>query len=409
MTSLKRFKSECKGSVAAIFAIAVIPLLVGSGIALDYSRAASRRNALQSALDSAVLSVARESGTLTPDQMNAKITAYIKSVYGETGLNPIAAPTVQSGSITATVSASVPTTIMNVVGIKNLQISVTTKSSWSLSDVVIAVDVSNGMGTTNLNSVKSGLTTLINKVGSDGTVQVGLVPYATRVRVVAATYKNEPWICYGEDEDEEPEEPADGEDGLCEDEDMFNRNLWTGYITDRPSTHDQNDTYYNNQTQKKYPAVKTAASGESNLATVMPLTSNTTALAQHVGTFTAGGGTNGTIGVSWGHSLLSTIIPFNQVRPTSRKILIIVAGSANTKSRHTWNSGRINTRMLASCTAAKTAGIEIYTIRLGGADATTLQNCASSAAHYTNAANGAAAQTALANLVVNVRYPKLTH
>jgi hypothetical protein len=53
---VRRFADDRRGSVGIVFALALVPLLAAAGAALDYSRAAQTRAALQAVVDAAVLS-----------------------------------------------------------------------------------------------------------------------------------------------------------------------------------------------------------------------------------------------------------------------------------------------------------------------------------------------------------------
>ena len=71
----KRFLSDNRGSVATLFAFAVIPLAIGLGVAIDYGRALLMRDRMQVALDAATLGVGSWPG-LSTDQMQTKAQAF---------------------------------------------------------------------------------------------------------------------------------------------------------------------------------------------------------------------------------------------------------------------------------------------------------------------------------------------
>src|SRR5262249_49016768 len=59
-TTSRRFFQSREGSVAMLFALALIPLMIAAGAALDYSRANSFKAVLQATLDSALLAGAKD-------------------------------------------------------------------------------------------------------------------------------------------------------------------------------------------------------------------------------------------------------------------------------------------------------------------------------------------------------------
>src|SRR5947209_14858391 len=59
----RRFRKDDRGSVAVIFAVAIVPILLGIGAAIDFSRANSVRNTMQAALDNALLAGGKDGST----------------------------------------------------------------------------------------------------------------------------------------------------------------------------------------------------------------------------------------------------------------------------------------------------------------------------------------------------------
>src|SRR5690348_2002159 len=95
---LRRFRKNDRGSVAVIFAVALIPILLGVGAAIDFSRANSFRNTLQAALDNALLGGAKD-GSSSWSQIASNIfTANAQSRYSTTVSSSFA----QSSSTTYT-------------------------------------------------------------------------------------------------------------------------------------------------------------------------------------------------------------------------------------------------------------------------------------------------------------------
>jgi Flp pilus assembly protein TadG len=63
--SASRFPPERGGSAAITFAVAVILILVGAGVAVDFARLATKHNSSQQATDSAALAIAQSATTST--------------------------------------------------------------------------------------------------------------------------------------------------------------------------------------------------------------------------------------------------------------------------------------------------------------------------------------------------------
>ena len=78
---LRRIFANCEGSVAPIAALAIIPIIGAISAAVDYSRANLARSAMQSALDSTALMLAKEAQTLSPAEINAKANSYFTAMF----------------------------------------------------------------------------------------------------------------------------------------------------------------------------------------------------------------------------------------------------------------------------------------------------------------------------------------
>ena len=97
--SIKQYRRDCRGNVALVFALALIPMLAAGGAALDYSRLLAARTKLQMAADQAALEGARALGS-TPG------TAAVKEAAGSKAAGDVAAGAVPEASKTIVASAA---------------------------------------------------------------------------------------------------------------------------------------------------------------------------------------------------------------------------------------------------------------------------------------------------------------
>ena len=69
---IARFAADRGGNIAAIFAIACIPVIAAMGVAVDYTRGSHTSSTMQDALDAATLALSRRSDlpTLTRTRFN---------------------------------------------------------------------------------------------------------------------------------------------------------------------------------------------------------------------------------------------------------------------------------------------------------------------------------------------------
>src|ERR1035441_3204424 len=82
-SALRAFCVAQAGNVAITFAFAALPIIVGVGFAIDYSRANSVKAAMQAALDSNALMISKEAATdtSTPLQTNTEGATPGTSIY----------------------------------------------------------------------------------------------------------------------------------------------------------------------------------------------------------------------------------------------------------------------------------------------------------------------------------------
>src|SRR5690242_7469268 len=79
---LPLFASDRSGQIALMFALAMLPISLGVGAAVDYSRAGSVKAQLQSALDAAVLAGAADQTSAQVSTATDTFKANYKSPYG---------------------------------------------------------------------------------------------------------------------------------------------------------------------------------------------------------------------------------------------------------------------------------------------------------------------------------------
>jgi Flp pilus assembly protein TadG len=120
-----QFWKNCRGGVAPIVALAALPLLGFTGAAVDYSQALSARTAMQAALDSTALAVAKQdaSGAQIPDQAQQFFNAvFVRPEVQNLALTADTASANGGMSVNLSASGFVKTTFLGVVGISVINI-----------------------------------------------------------------------------------------------------------------------------------------------------------------------------------------------------------------------------------------------------------------------------------------------
>ena len=117
------FKRSSEGSVVATFALSLIPLVGLVGAAVDYSAAANARTSLQVSLDAALIAGAKDGTTSWADtalnsfnaNLNPKTATHISPTFQLTSTR----------AYTGTVTATVPSNFLGVLGVSGIDVRVT--------------------------------------------------------------------------------------------------------------------------------------------------------------------------------------------------------------------------------------------------------------------------------------------
>ena len=159
------FRSNTRGNVAIISALAAIPLFAAVGCVIDYSMASLVKAKLQAAADAATLATisinspivasAKSNGTVSggpayaTNFFNAGATAISKS--GTMNVASTTNVSMTGSTVTAKVSftAQIPTFFMGIMGYKNIPIAGSSTANYTLPvyiDFYLMLDVSGSMG-----------------------------------------------------------------------------------------------------------------------------------------------------------------------------------------------------------------------------------------------------------------------
>lgn len=120
LTLLRRFRRHQGGGLAVGFGMALGGLTLAAGVALDYSNASSERSRLQSVADAAALAGARQFrlGNASETIVKEAVVAFAKGSLGADAddTQVVAAADGKLRTATATLSTSVPSYVMQLVG-----------------------------------------------------------------------------------------------------------------------------------------------------------------------------------------------------------------------------------------------------------------------------------------------------
>ncbi len=188
---LSRFASETKGNVAVLFGLAIIPIMITVGGAVDYGRALLVRERMADAADAAALAIGSWPG-LTEAQLKTKAQQFFNANYPPSELGTAGAIDVKfvGDNINVTLEGSVPTTFMELANIPSIDVGVETVVTRRQRNIELALvlDTTGSMGQSGKmsamqNAAKKMVETLYNGQATSDTLNVSVVPFAAAVNV----------------------------------------------------------------------------------------------------------------------------------------------------------------------------------------------------------------------------------
>jgi len=182
-----------EGAVALLFGILIIPLLLGTGLAIDFSRGIRAKQHLSHALDAAALAVGSWTD-LTNAQITEKAQAFFDANFVADGIGspgPLSV-TIEEGKISISATSTIETTIMRLAGFNDMTVNAFTQVTLNEKkiELVMVLDNTGSMGWSGkLSALKSAADILLEvlipasgpEVSED--VRIGLVPFAAAVNI----------------------------------------------------------------------------------------------------------------------------------------------------------------------------------------------------------------------------------
>lgn len=197
---LRRFLKIESGNVAMIVAIAMMPMCLSAGMAIDFVRAHLAKTSLQQAIDAAGLAAGSDPDTDT-DEVLDLAQAYLDAntqnlelIDDKTDINVTESGGIKYVDIDAT--AKLETTFMKLLNVEYLEVSIvsnTQRKEAGPLQVALILDVTASMGDvpesggteTKIQSLRSAATTLASELMAPDApnTKVAVVPYAGYVRL----------------------------------------------------------------------------------------------------------------------------------------------------------------------------------------------------------------------------------
>lgn len=159
---MRNFKNGDGGSVAIIFAFALIPVVLMVGAAVDYSRALAMREPLQVAVDAAALAAVSDVKLSTSEQemednarmyfeanIQTNLTDAQRAMLSGYDIDLVVDQSTGTRQATVSFNAAIATSFMQVAGITSLDVSGVARAEAGTSkyiDFHVFVDLSDSMG-----------------------------------------------------------------------------------------------------------------------------------------------------------------------------------------------------------------------------------------------------------------------
>src|SRR5262245_4933566 len=400
-SALQALRRDQAANVMLTFGLLLVPIVGAVGTAVDYSRANSARTAMQAALDAAALLLGKELEAANVPALNKRANEYFNAGFKRPeayGLKIDAQYKAAEEVLTLTASGTVDTTVIRVMGMKQIKIDATSTVAWGTSkklEIALVLDNTGSMASYGkIDALKQASKAFIDALRKankrTGDIKIAVVPFDTHVNIGPAN-KTASWIDWTLMDGAtttgtgftrtSANNYGDADDDSRYDDDRIDKDNWTGCVIDRTQPYDTNDTPPGGNSATWYPAEN------CNLIPLLPLTDDFNVAKQMLEEMKADGKTNLTIGLVWGWHALSSGMPLTEGRAPAKDIekhIVFLTDGLNTQNRWTTKPAEIDARSKLVCDNIKAAGIRIFTIRVMEGNQALLQACASSPSMYYN-------------------------
>ena len=201
---LPRLRDARDGGVSVLFGLALIPVVGAVGLAIDYGASVRIRSMLKASTDAAAL--AGVNAITNGGDPSAIATSFMNAKLAGTGLTPTVNVTVNTGSATVQVAATLAhgNSFMGALGISTTNIAVHSTASAGAGggpvEVAISFDTTGSMAGSKMTAAQDAAQQLVETLfavpgstSQNSNVSVGLVPFSSYVNVGTA-YRGASWL-----------------------------------------------------------------------------------------------------------------------------------------------------------------------------------------------------------------------
>lgn len=432
------------GNIALMFAIALVPMVVAAGLAIDMMRVSQIRAELDEAADAGLLAAAKAK-TIDPNLTLAEAKAIVRNHlnfnYGgdTTDIIDTLAFSGEGDTYHLELRGQVPNLFLRVVGIDTSPVAVNIEviaTPPRALEVMMALDNTHSMRGQKIADLRSAATELVDTIMADtnNQVMVGLVPFATHVRI-GETRRDAAWMAVPADSSYESNScPVDVAaatsegcyqqsatctfDGVpnsctqwvCPDGEGAPRDCsmntiqtsWQGCVGSRAHPLNIRDADF--LTDPVPGILNRTGSGGDCPSEILPMTTDKTSVENAITAMNAAGLTYIPGGLTWALRMISNQVPFQQGRTYTeiedeggQKAIVLMTDGENTRSPNPVTKAHYLTNVtladqytLELCDEIKDNDIALYTIAFDVTDTVTLdmmKDCATNSDSFFDASD----------------------
>jgi Flp pilus assembly protein TadG len=202
---LRDLQADSSGAIAILFAVALVPLLTGVGVAIDYSRASNARSVVVAAADAAALAGATERGSAAQRETVARTVfeSNLRSLNGAYTITPRYQNIADRGVNTAfrvEVDANIRSVFGRFTGMTANAVKVAAQArsiSEEPAEIAFVLDTTDSMEGDRIATLKSATNGVFDEIGRrtarPGQIKVGVVPFGQYVNVGLGR-RGAPWL-----------------------------------------------------------------------------------------------------------------------------------------------------------------------------------------------------------------------
>ena len=187
LSQISAFASDRRGNFAVISSVLAVPLVMAVGLAVDASTIASTKSALQQAVDSAVLAVAREGKDVSDDKANAIASTFLAGNFDPKFTKLQVVKNGTEFSVKAQTNAGLA--FGSMFGYRDwpVQAAATADIAYSSYEIALVLDTTGSMKGGKLASMKDAVLGLIGsmsvQVNDTDKLKFAMVPFSAFVNV----------------------------------------------------------------------------------------------------------------------------------------------------------------------------------------------------------------------------------